>query len=378
MEIPSKNIVLLLVLAFGSGLLGGFVGEKIFDSNESNGVSDRIVEDHVYIEDSKIIEAIDKVDPAVVSVISSSDIDPKSLEIANPEDVYGGSGFIVDAAGLILTNKHVVADDDAEYKIVLNDGREYLVKILSVDPFDDVAVLKVESSGELNLPIVNFGDSDEIKIGQRVLAIGNALAVYDNTVTSGIISAVGRDVVAYNDFGGTLQNLSGLIQTDAAINLGNSGGPLINLDGQVIGMNAALAESADNIGFAIPINDLKPVINSVKKYGEIIRPVLGVNFLMLNKYEIKDFDKNLDHGAILIDGDVSGKSAVAPGGAAAKAGLREEDIILSIDDKDVTFESPLHKIIRNYNPGDEIKLKVWRDGTIIDVDVILGSNKDLK
>lgn len=375
-----ENVRNLLFVLFGgliAGVFGGFVGIKVFDSNEFNDSPYRIVEEHVYIEDSKIIEAIGKVDPAVVSVISSSDIDPKSLEAANPEDVYGGTGFIVDAAGLIFTNKHVVADDDAEYKIVLNDGREFLVEILSVDPFDDVAVLKIQSDEDLNLPVVNFGDSDQLKIGQRVVAIGNALAVYGNTVTAGIVSAIGRDVVAYNDFGGTLQNLSGLIQTDAAINLGNSGGPLINLDGQVIGMNAALAESADNIGFAIPVNDLKPVINSVKKYGEIIRPVLGVNFLMLNKNQAKDFDAALDHGAILIDGGVSGRSAVAPGGAAAKAGLREADIILSVDSKEVVFENPLQKIIRNYNPGDEIKLKVWRDGQIIDVNVVLKSNKDL-
>lgn len=372
-----RNLLYVLLGGVIAGFFGGFVGIKVFDSNEFNDSPYRVVEEHVYIEDSKIIEAIGKVDPAVVSVISSSDIDPKSLEVANPENVYGGTGFIVDAAGLILTNKHVVADDDAEYKIVLNDGREFLVEILSVDPFDDIAILKVKSDESLNLPIVNFGDSDQLKIGQRVVAIGNALAVYGNTVTAGIVSAIGRDVVAYNDFGGTLQNLSGLIQTDAAINLGNSGGPLINLDGQVIGMNAALAESADNIGFAIPVNDLKPVINSVKKYGEIVRPVLGVNFLMLDKNQAKNFDANLDHGAILIDGEVSGRSAVAPGGAAAKAGLREADIILSVDSKEVVFENPLQKIIRNYNPGDEIKLKVWRDGQIIDVNVVLKSNKDL-
>lgn len=372
-----RNLLYVLLGGLIAGVFGGFVGIKVFDSNEFNGSPYRVVEEYVYIEDSKIIEAIGKVDPAVVSVISSSDIDPKSLEVANLEDIYGGTGFIVDAAGLILTNRHVVSDDDAEYKIVLNDGWEFLVEILSVDPFDDVAILKVKSEEKLNLPVVSFGDSDELKIGQRVVAIGNALAVYGNTVTAGIVSAIGRDVVAYNDFGGTLQNLSGLIQTDAAINLGNSGGPLINLDGQVIGMNAALAESADNIGFAIPVNDLKPVINSVKKYGEIIRPVLGVNFLMLNKNQAKDFDVALDHGAILIDGEVSGRSAVAPGGAAAKAGLREADIILSVDSKEVVFENPLQKIIRNYNPGDEIKLKIWRDGQIIDVNVILKSNKDL-
>ncbi len=352
-----RNLTVVLGAAFIAGLIGGIVSDFVgFES-----VDDKLVEEHAYIEDSKIIDAIDEVMPAVVSIVSA---DGLTLDI-------GGTGFIVDSSGLILTNKHVVIDKSVEYKAVLNDGTQYPVEVLSEDPFDDISVLKIVSDTALNLPVVEFGDSDDLKIGQRAIAIGNALAVYGNTVTSGIISAKGRDVLAYNDFGDAVQNMSGLIQTDAAINLGNSGGPLINLDGQVIGMNAALAESANNIGFAIPINDIKPVLESIKKNGKIIRAVLGVNFLMLDKVQAGQFDASLDHGALLIDGEGSKRYAVAPNSAALKAGLREMDIILSVDDVEINMNSPLHKIIRTYNPGDTVKLNVWRDGKIIEVEVVL-------
>lgn len=352
-----RSWTVVLGIAFVAGLIGGIFGNFVGWKN----VDDKFVEERAYIEDSKIIDAIDEVMPAVVSVVSTTEFTAGN----------GGTGFIVESNGLILTNKHVVADKSVEYKAVLNDGAQYPVEILSEDPIDDISVLKIVSDTALDLPVVEFGDSDDLKIGQRVIAIGNALAVYGNTVTSGIISAKGRDVLAYNDFGDAVQNMSGLIQTDAAINLGNSGGPLINLDGQVIGMNAALAESANNIGFAIPINDIKPVLESIKKNGKIIRPVLGVNFLMLDKVQAGQFDASLGSGALLIDGEGSKRYAVAPNSAAMKAGLREMDIILSVDDVEVNMDKPLHKIIRTYNPGDTIKLMVWRDGKVIEVEVIL-------
>lgn len=371
MENSSKNISLYLGLAFVMGLVGAVVGVRLFGVTVSNG---RVVENHTYIEDSQIIEAINKVDPAVVSIITSDKLDPKSLEIPLKDDIYGGTGFIVDSSGLILTNKHVVLDKKANYKVVLSDGSEYLAKFLSEDPFDDVAVLKIQSE-KMDFPVVTLGDSENIKIGEKVVAIGNALALYGNTVTSGIISARGREVEAYNDFG-SIQNMSGLLQTDAAINLGNSGGPLVNLDGEVIAMNAAVQESANSIGFAIPIDDLKPIIASVKKNGEIIRPVLGVNFVMLTKSQAHDLDKTLDHGALLVINGGGDRSAIQKNGAADKAGLKDMDVILSVDSVAVTLENPLHKIIRNYNPGDTIKIQVWRNGKLEEFNLTLKSNKD--
>ena len=374
MENSSKSVAIFLGLAFVSGLIGGFVGGRLYD-NDSNNANGRSIVNNSYVEESQVIQAINKVDPGVVSIVTADTLDPKSLEIPNKDDVYGGTGFLFDAKGLILTNKHVVLDKKANYKVVLSDGSEYLAKFLDEDPFDDVAVLKIQSDNKTDLPVVNFGDSDNLKIGQKVVAIGNALAMYDNTVTSGIISAKGREVEAYNDYG-AVQNMSGLLQTDAAINLGNSGGPLVNLDGEVIGMNVAVQESANGIGFAIPIDDLKPVIASIEKNGEIIRPVLGVNFVMLTKTQAQDLSKSLDHGALLVVSGGINKSAIQVGGAADKAGLKDMDVILSVDAIPVTLENPLHKIIRNYNPGDTIKIQVWRNGKIAEFNLTLKSNKD--
>lgn len=371
-----RGLPIAVIAGLLAGVFSGMVSSKFyFEEGIGN---QKIVEERVYLEDSEIVKTIEKVNPAVVSIISTSGEAFDFFNIDDLENVYGGTGFIVDSAGLILTNKHVVSDEDAEFKAILNDGREFLLEILSVDPFDDVAVLKIKTGEKLNLPVLELGNSDDLKIGQKVVAIGNALAVYGNTVTAGIISAKGRDVSTYNDFGGTVQNLSGLLQTDAAINLGNSGGPLVSLDGKVIGMNTAIAELGNNIGFAIPSNDLKPVIVSVKEFGEIIRPVLGVNFIMLDKNQSQEFDVNLDHGALLIDGGISGKPAVFPAGAAAKAGLRELDIILSVDGMIVDKGNPLQRIIRNYKPGDEVKLEIWRDGKKIESKLVLKNSRDLR
>lgn len=367
----SKKVVFFLSFAFIAGMIGGLVGGKI----AFQGVSGKSIETHSYIENSQIIDSIQKVAPAVVSVLNSKSLDLKSLEIANSKDVFGGTGFIVDSSGLILTNKHVVQDKKAPVKIVLNDKTEYLADFLTEDPFDDIAVLKIRNDKSVVFPVVTFGDSDGLKIGQRVTAIGNALAIYGNTVTAGIISGEGRDVVAYNDFGSE-QNMAGLLQTDAAINLGNSGGPLVDLDGEVIGMNTALEQSSNSIGFAIPLNDFKIVIPGVKKFGKIIRPVFGVNFVMLEKSQAHDLDSSLDHGALLVDKKGSYGPAVQAGGAADMAGLKALDVILAVNNVDVTMQSPLQKLIKTYNPGDTLKMKVWRNGKIIDLSVVLRSNLD--
>lgn len=373
MENPSKNVAVFLGLAFISGLIGGFAGDRLYSTNYKI-ESGKLVVDHVYIEDSQVIQAIKKVDSAVVSIVTADTLDPKSLRISVDDDVYGGTGFIVDKSGLVLTNKHVLLDKKANYKVILIDGSEYLAKFLSEDPFDDVAVLKIESE-KVDFPVVTLGDSENLKIGQKVVAIGNALALYGNTVTAGIISAKGREVEAYNDYG-AIQNMTGLIQTDAAINLGNSGGPLVNLDGEVIAMNAAVQEAANSIGFAIPIDDLKPIIASIKKNGEIIRPVIGVNFVMLSKADAQDLDKTLGHGALLVVNGGKGRSAIQKNGAADKAGLKDMDVVLSVNSIPVTLENPLHKIIRNYNPGDVVTFQVWRNGNLEEFKLTLKSNKD--
>lgn len=352
------NNIKIILISFIAGIFGGILALYVFPIS-------LITEEHTYIEESDGIETIDQVMPAVVSIKVSKDV-PFDVGF-EAQEISGGTGFIVSAEGLILTNKHVLEGGIAEYKVIMNDGTEYSAELVSEDPFDDIAVLKIVENG-LNLPTVKFGNSDALRIGQRVFAVGNALALYGNTVTSGIISAKGREMG---------ENLSGLIQTDAAINFGNSGGPLVNMFGEVVGMNTAVAEYADNIGFAIPVNDLDPVLKSIEKYGEIIRPVLGVKFIMLTEAQAKELDGAIDHGAILVASGFVGETAISPGGAAEEAGLKELDVILSVDGVEIDIKNPLHKVIRNYNPGDKVKMKVWRNGEELDVIVELGNSKDL-
>lgn len=401
--VSKKFFGIFTLISFIAGLLGGAVGGHFFTylslpREYREGI---VVEKSFYIEESQSISAIDEVAPAVVSILAYKDvpvgynggfglngfmIDPFGIpDSIEPEydyqEVSAGTGFIVSDDGKILTNKHVVSDEGADYSVLLKDGEKYKVEVVSRDLFDDIAVVKIVADEGQELPEVFpkvvFGDSDNLKVGQRVLAIGNALGRYENTVTSGIISGKGRDVEAFSDFT-TVVNFSGLLQTDAAINRGNSGGPLVDLNGDVIGMNAAVAEGAGGIGFAIPINDLRPVLESVEKYGEIVRPVLGVRFIMLTEAQAEEMDVQINHGAILIGGEEVGSEAVIPKGAAAEAGLLEGDVLLEIDGIELSAEVPLQKIIRKYTPGDEIIIKYWRSGEIEETKVVLKSSKDLE
>lgn len=405
-----RALSVIVVLAFLSGLGGGILGSKLVISGGTAAVvSEKTsVEDHIYVEESETISAIDIVKPAVVSVSVYKNVavsgnannlfnfdfgsffnfqTPQNQEQAVPEEqkteykqIAGGTGFIVTKEGLILTNKHVVQDEQADYEVTLSDGTVYDAEVVSRDPFDDIAVIKVvfgEDQEKVDLPIAVLGDSEKLQVGQKVLAIGNALAEYENTVTLGIVSAKGRDVSAYNEGGGVVENLSGLIQTDAAINPGNSGGPLVNLRGEVIGMNVAVAQSANGIGFAIPVDDLKPILDSVEKNGEIVKPVLGVRFLMLDEKNAKEYDVSVTHGALLIGNDVGGQPAIIPGGSADEAGLKSMDVILEVDGKVINADNPLHRVVRSYAPGDEVKMKVLRDGKESEISVILKSSKDM-
>lgn len=378
-----------ILFSFVFGGVGGFLGARFAEPEIPSKIDNKqIVENKSYIEESEIITAIEKISPSVVSVVAFQDLpltpfydpshDRRYILGYEPQEVAGGTGFIVTADGLILTNRHVVESDTSDYKVILSDGIEFSAEIVSKDPFDDVAVLRIISEEKLDLPVVSFGDSDDLKVGQKVFAVGNALAVYGNTVTAGIISAKGREVAAYDEFGENPENLFGLIQTDAAINLGNSGGPLVNLVGEVIGMNVATADEGDAIGFAIPVNDLKPVLKSIEQYGEIIRPVLGVRFIMINAKEAEELQIDTDHGALLISGEYSDEPAITSGGAGEEAGLKEFDVILEVEGVVLDFDNPLQRVIRNYNPGDKVELTVLRDGKEITIDVTLKSSKDLE
>jgi S1-C subfamily serine protease len=269
------------------------------------------------------------------------------------QEVGGGTGFIISAQGLILTNNHIVEDPNAEYTVLFNDGSKVPARVLDRDPVLDLAVMKVEKTG---LRALALGDSDRVRLGQTSIAIGNALGEFRNTVSVGVISGLGRTIVASAP-GGRADTFRNVIQTDAAINRGNSGGPLLNLRGEVVGVNVAVAIGAENIGFAIPINAAKRIISDIERYGRISIPYLGVRHAQVRAAPEPGAP---DFGARLTA--IGQNPAVIPGSPAERAGLREGDIIAEINNERVTADNPLALILRQHRPGDSVLLRVWRSG----------------
>lgn len=344
-------------------------------------------------EERTVTQVVERVNPSVVSIVvtkyvtqyyglQGSPFDdffnspffefygpnvPAPEQEKQKQEVGGGTGFVISSKkGLILTNKHVVSDEEAEYTVVTNDGEKYEAEVLARDPFNDIAVLKIVTD---NLPAIQLGDSDQLKIGETVIAIGNALGEYRNTVTKGVISGISRRVVAGG--AGYSEVLEDVIQTDAAINFGNSGGPLINLQGEVIGINTAISRQGQLIGFAIPSNQAKQVVESVEKYGRIVRPFLGIRYVIINQEMAKANKLPLDYGALIVRGQARIELAVIPGSPANKAGLVESDIILEMNDQKITEKNSLAKEIRKYQPGDEVELKIYHQGEEKIIKVIL-------
>jgi S1-C subfamily serine protease len=273
--------------------------------------------------------------------------------------VGGGSGFIVDSDGLVITNKHVVYEPESEYTVITSDEKEYKGTVVSRDPINDVAVLKIDAH---ELPTVTIGDSDYVELGQTVIAIGNALGLFNNTVSKGIISGLGRKITASLGNEGLVENLRHVIQTDVAINQGNSGGPLVNLDGQVIGINTAIIFGAQNIGFALPINWAKNDLEDLQKYGRIIRPYIGMRYVMLNPELKEQYKLPVDSGALALKDHTPGSEAVIPGSPAYKAGIRENDIIIEMDGRKVTEKDELADFVENKKVGDVIPITYLRNG----------------
>ncbi len=330
-----------------------------------------------------VVKAVEQASPAVISIVISkyvpvieecpynpfSDLPPEFQQFFGQgfefyqscqrgielQEVGGGSGFVVSSDGLIVTNKHVVYDEEAEYTVFTNDGKKYGAEVLARDTNRDLALIKVSAD---NLPTLTLGDSDSLKLGQTAIAIGNALGEFRNTVSVGVISGLSRNVTATG--AGLSETLEGLIQTDAAINEGNSGGPLLNLKGEVIGINVAMVSGAQNIGFTVPINQVRKAIESVKKTGRIITPYLGVRYSMINSDLAETEKLPTDYGAWVQKNQ--GNAAVIPNSPAAKAGIEEGDIILEINGEKVTQENSLALLIQKYNVGDIISLKILREG----------------
>lgn len=312
-------------------------------------------------EENIIIDVVKEVGPSVVTIAITSD--QRSLFENDPFGFFGeleekedgpqdiGSGFVVSADGLIVTNKHVVSDTGVTYSVITNDNRTLEVERIYRDPNNDIALVKVKTQGK-NLKPVIMGDSEKVQVGQLAIAIGTALGEFRNTVTTGVISGVGRGITAGSYFRGFTEQLDNVIQTDAAINPGNSGGPLLNSSGQVIGVNTAVSSTAQNIGFALPINTVKEAIENFNNTGGFNRPYLGVAYRMITE-EIAERNK-IPVGAYVQE--------VVENSPAAKAGIQSGDIITEFDGQKVTGESNLlANLIAKKKVGESVTLKVWRE-----------------
>ena len=272
--------------------------------------------------------------------------------------IGGGSGFIVESDGLVMTNKHVISDAKAEYTVILNDGRRFAAVVLSRDPINDVAILKIPAT---KLPCIRLGDATKLELGQSVIAIGNALGIFKNTVSLGIVSGLSRSIAAQAEPDAPSQEMRGLIQTDAAINPGNSGGPLVDKNACVVGVNAAIISGAQSIGFAIPVNAARRDLSDIKKFGRIKRPLLGLRYIMIDDDMKEKMNLSVNYGA-LVTRESEHDYAVVPESPAEKAGIREKDIVLTFGDKKLDRDHPIQDFLENLNVGDEIELSVLRDG----------------
>ncbi len=367
----SQILILVILISSFSGFLAGIVSGTYFYQEMVNLLNKlnaeinniKIVPQNNYLpqvsQEQIIVEVVEKVSPAVVSIIITKD-----QPVFEKKQVGGGTGFIISEDGMVLTNKHVVLDETAEYTVLTLDNKKFPAEVLARDPIQDIAILKIgqeESAPEeiKPFPKINLGDSDEIKIGQTAIAIGYVLGKYQNAVSVGVVSGLGRTITASG--GGFYEILEDIIQTDAAINKGNSGGPLLNLKGEVIGINTAIDIEGQNIGFAIPINKAKRDIEQVKALGKIVYPFLGVRYILINEDVQRENNLGVDYGAWVVSD--KGKPAIFSDSAAEKAGLKEGDIILEFNGEKITMENSLAKIIINYNPGDKVSLKILRDNT---------------
>lgn len=389
------SVIFGSVFGFMAGGAANFLSSKISSKfskifPQSTGQNTQIVQQQIIEADSAVIDVVKKTSPAVVSIIITKDI-PKYNGFFDPfgdlfnsmngqnrdsgqtqkQTIGGGSGFLVSKDGMIVTNKHVVEDTQADYTVVTSDGKEHLAKVLARHPIQDIAVIKIEGG---DYPILDLGDSDSLQVGQTVVAIGNSLGEFANSVSKGIVSGLKRNLTAGSGFGQTEQ-LSDIIQTDAAINPGNSGGPLLDISGKVVGVNIAMAQGAENVGFALPINQVKQIIETVKSTGKLAVPFLGIRYAIIDDQIQKDNSLPYNYGALVLRGQNRTDLAVIPGSPADKAGIVENDIVLEINERKITMDDQLSNIVAKYKVGDTLTLKVWHKGTVIDVKAVLEERK---
>jgi serine protease Do len=362
-------IIVAVVLCLAGGIAGGFLAGRLqsplttISHTSANGDGNKIVTQ----EEEDIAGVASKVGPSVVSVLTKG----------QTQTYYGtgtqegaGTGIIVSKNGYVMTNNHVIQDSQT-VSVVTSDGVTHSdVTVIGSDPLNDVAFLKI--NGVDNLTPAELGDSSSLRIGQKVVAIGNALGQYQNTVTSGIVSGTGRSVTASMEGSSSnAETLTDLIQTDAAINSGNSGGPLVNIAGQVIGINTALASDANGIGFSIPINATKGMLKGVLANGKVSRAYVGVNYVAITPDAAEQYKLPVKKGAYVVPS--GGNPAVIAGSPAANAGIKEKDIITKVNDIEVGDKGSVSSLVGEYAPGDTIDLTIIRDGKTMTVRVTLAA-----
>ena len=367
--IGSSIAVVVLAAIAGGAIADRVFGLKPLDLLFPRSDGFRVgVNQRVLNEESVVIDVAERVSPSVVTVSIQTpqrrvlELSPfggfsSRVEGGTPQDI--GTGFVVSEDGLIVTNKHVVSVEGASYKVVTKDGKEYEATQISRDPSNDIAVIKIDASG---LTPVELGDSSNLKVGQFVIAIGTALGEFRHTVTTGVISGLGRGITAESALEGFVERLDDVIQTDAAINPGNSGGPLLNSAGQVIGINVAVASGAENVSFAIPINIVREALDQFKQTGKFAsKPYLGVQYQMIgSKTAILN---NVPQGAYVVE--------VVEGSPAETAGIVVDDIITKFDGEALTEDNSLADVISKKKSGDRVELEVWRSGETQTVSVTL-------
>ena len=366
--IIASVVIILTLLGLGSGVLGVRTGGINFSWPQ---IASRLRiagpntgpqlqgSTKVVSEESVTIDVVKKVTPAVVTVGITKNqpvfsFDPYSF-FGSPQqsgtkqikqDI--GSGFVVREDGLIVTNKHVVSEQGT-YSVVTKDNQKYEVRRIYRDPVLDMAIVQIDGA---DLPALELGDSSKLKVGQTLIAIGNALGRFTNTVTTGVVSGLGRRVVTGDPFSGVVESLDNLIQTDAAINPGNSGGPLFNSAGYVVGVNVATTEGAQNIGFAIPINAVKQVVDEFIQTGTVARPYLGIRYRFIAR-DVAILNE-VPQGAFVEE--------VVVGSPADLAGLKDGDIITKMNGESINEEGKLGEIISKVSIGLRIEIQVWREG----------------
>lgn len=360
----SASTALLVLVCTAAGFGGGWLGARADSVQTTNQVSK--ADTRVILNESQLINDIAKKSgESVVSVnVSGETTQQTPFGLYSQPTAGAGTGIILSEDGYILTNRHVVPAGTSQVSITLSDGTELtdvtVVGRTNENDSLDVAFLKVKDLKGKKLTAAKLGDSSKVQVGDKVIAIGNALGQFQNTVTAGIISGFGRSVEAGDESGS--ESLQNLFQTDAAINQGNSGGPLTNINGEVIGINTAIAGGqAQNIGFAIPINDIQSLVKSVLTKGKLERPYLGVRYVSLTDDYAYEYNLTVKRGAYILPSR-SGSSSILPGSPAEKAGLKEKDVITKIDGTNVDEKNSLTSLIGRKTVGDEVTLTVLRDG----------------